>query len=64
MDDSLIILDNQGRICAWDDSKNNEVGTINHYTFKVVGMDSELAEKCQTKCNEFEQVWEFEIATD
>jgi hypothetical protein len=64
LDDSLIILDDQGRIFAWDDSQNNEVGTIYHYTFKVVGMDSELAEKCQTKFNEFEQVWEFEIAND
>ena len=49
LDISLKILDNEGKVYVWDDSKTNEAGTVYNYSFKTIGTDLVLVEKCRTK---------------
>jgi hypothetical protein len=47
--DSLKILDENGNVYVWDNSKRNEFGTIFDYSFKTNGTDLELINKCKDK---------------
>lgn len=61
LDDSLKILDEEGRIYVWDNSKRDQLGTVFNYSFKTNGTDSELAEKCKVKFSQLGQPDRFEI---
>ena len=63
LDSPLKILDEEGKIYVWDDSKRNEVGTVFNYSFKTIGRDLELVEKCKTKFIQLGQPDSFEIGT-
>ena len=64
LDPSLTILDEEGRIYVWDNSKRDEVGTVFNYSFKTIGIDLNLAEKCKTKFLQLGQQDSFEIDKD
>ena len=49
LDPLLTILDEQGKIYVWDDSRQDEVGTDFNYSFKPIGTNLELAGKCKAK---------------
>jgi hypothetical protein len=63
LDESLRILDEDGNLYAWDDSKRNEVGTVFEYSFKRNGTDPELMRKCKDKFIQLGQPDSFEIET-
>ena len=64
LDPSIKILDEEGKIYVWDDSKENEVGTVYGYSFKIIGTDLELLQKCKTRFEQLGQPGEFEIETN
>jgi hypothetical protein len=61
LDKSLKILDEEGKLYVWDDSKKDEVGTVFNYSFKTNGTDLELVNKCKAKFSELGQPDSFEI---
>lgn len=46
MDDYFTIIDDQGKIYKWDDSKKEEYGTVYNYTLKIDRIDYELSKAC------------------
>lgn len=52
LDPSIIIVDEEGILYAWDDSKSEEIGIVYNYTFKINGRDEALASKCKTMIRE------------
>lgn len=46
IDDYFTIIDNEGNIYKWDDSKKDEYGTVYNYTLKVDRIDTELSKAC------------------
>jgi hypothetical protein len=63
LDNSLRILDEDGNLYVWDESKRTEVGTVFDYSFKTNGTDFELVKKCKDKFNQLGQPDSFEIET-
>ena len=63
LDESLRILDEDGNLYAWDDSKRKEVGTVSNYSFKRNGTDFYLMKKCKDKFIQLGKPDSFEIET-
>jgi hypothetical protein len=61
LDNSLKILDEDGKLYVWDDSKKDQVGTVFNYSFKTNGTDLELIRKCKAKFTQLGQPDSFEI---
>ena len=64
LDPSIMILDSEGKIYVWDDSKQQELGTVYDYSFKVRGTDLNLADQCNTMYGQLGQPNSFEIELD
>lgn len=47
LDTGLVIIDSDGNIYVWDDTKDSEIGATYDYSMKVVGTNTELANKCK-----------------
>jgi GTP-sensing pleiotropic transcriptional regulator CodY len=60
-DKSLKILDEEGNVYIWDESKRKEVGTVFDYSFKTNGTDTELIRKCKDKFTQMGQPDYFEL---
>jgi GTP-sensing pleiotropic transcriptional regulator CodY len=63
LDESLKILDEDGNLYVWDDSKRNEVGSVFSYSFKTNGTDFEFVKICKEKFNQLGQPDSFVIET-
>lgn len=61
LDVSCIILDEEGKLYAWDDSKKEEIGTIYDYTFKMIGTNEDLLQRCKLAFEKPGRVDEFEL---
>lgn len=61
LDISIIILDEEGRTYAWDDSKKSEYGTVYNYTFKVTGTNQDLLQRCKLTFEKLGRTDEFEL---
>lgn len=61
LDSSLKILDEDGKLYVWGDSKKDQTGTVFNYSFKTNGTDLELARKCKAKFNQLGQLDSFNI---
>ena len=61
IDNCFIIIDNNGKIYKWDDSKKDEYGTVYNYTLKIDRIDSELSKACiaNYEANNFAKEFEF-----
>jgi len=63
LDESLRILDENGNLYVWDESKSNEVGTVFGYSFKTNGTDLELVKRCKDKFTQLGLPNNFELET-
>jgi len=63
LDESLKILDEEGNLYVWDDSKRNEAGSVFGYSFKTNGTDFEIVKICKEKFNQLGQPDSFVIET-
>jgi len=61
LDNSLRILDEDGKLYVWDDSRKDQVGTVFSNSFKTNGIDLELMNKCKTKFDQMGRPDNFEI---
>jgi hypothetical protein len=61
LDDSLKIMDEDGKLYVWDDSNRNEVGTVFNYSFKTNGTDAELIKKVKDEFTKLGQPDSFVI---
>jgi len=64
LDESLRIIDEDGNLYIWDESKKNEVGTVFNYSFKTNGKDLELIKKCIDKFNQLGKPNDFKLDTN
>lgn len=61
LDNSLKILDEDGKLYVWDDSKKDQIGTVFNYSFKTNETDLELIRKCKAMFTQLGQPDSFEI---
>ena len=61
LEQSLRILDEEGNIYVWDDTKTNEWGIVYGYSLITNGTDTPLASKCKEKLNQLGHPGDFKI---
>ena len=64
LDPCSTILDEDGKIYEWDDTKAEEIGTVFDYSFQAVRMDLDLAKRCKAKFLELGQPGCFDLETE
>ncbi|HEY0656584.1 MAG TPA: hypothetical protein VGD65_25800 [Chryseosolibacter sp.] len=61
LSDFLTVLDEQGNVYVWDNTKSNEAGTTYDYSFRIKGADLHLAKLCLARFRALGQPPTFEI---